>query len=157
MSHKQGTSRQRQKGNILMLAIFSIVALAALGVAMLKISWSQTDTTTREVLGTRAWFAAVSGTEFALARLFPLQTDPANKRNPNCDANTVETVFQSQGLHGCRVGVTCQEVGTAPYLQYYIESIGECGAGEFRVIRIQETWARGDEDKVEEEVVEEVK
>lgn len=150
MSHKKGSSRKRQKGNILMIAIFSIVALAALGVAMLKISWSQGDTATREVLGTRAWFAAVSGTEFALARLFPLQTDPLNQRLPNCDPNSVETVFKSQGLNGCRVGVTCQKIGTLPYLQYYIESIGECGTGEFRVIRIQETWARGEEEIVEE-------
>ncbi len=150
MSHKKGLSRKNQKGNILMIAIFSIVALAALGVAMLKISWSQGDTTTREVLGTRAWFAAVSGTEFALARIFPLQTDLLNKTLPNCDPNIVETVFQSQGLNGCRVEVTCQKIGTMPFLQYYIESTGECGAGEFRVIRIQETWARAEEEIVEE-------
>ena len=117
---------------------------------MLKMSWSQSDTTTREVFGTRAWFAAVSGTEFALARLFPLVTTPGVKPTPRCEPYAIEfAAADSKGLQGCKVSVTCSRVGVPPYLQYYIESRGECGSGEFRVVRVQETWARSDETQEE--------
>ncbi len=147
MFPKFPSSPKHQRGNILMIAIFSIVALAALGVGMLKMSWSQSDTTTRDVFGTRAWFAAVSGTEFALARLFPLVTIPGVNPKPICESKPNETSFVSEGLKGCSVFVTCQKVGSDPYLQYFIESRGECGKDEFKVVRVQETWARGEEYK----------
>ncbi|MGF1865686.1 MSHA biogenesis protein MshP [Enterovibrio norvegicus] len=137
------SSYKRQQGSMLMIAIFAITGLAALGAALMQITWSQSDTTTREVLGTRAWLAANSGTEMAMARLFPLAIDKDNLPTASCSASEITTNFNSAGLTGCSVSVTCNTVGVTPLAQYRIESKGECGSGHLKVVRVQESWARG--------------
>ncbi|MGF1708565.1 MSHA biogenesis protein MshP [Enterovibrio baiacu] len=135
--------RNHQKGSMLIVSVFTITALAALGAALMQINWSQSDTTTREVLGARAWLAANSGTEMAMARLFPLATDKDNLPTASCSASEITTNFNSAGLTGCSVSVTCNTVGVTPLAQYRIESKGECGSGHLKVVRVQESWARG--------------
>ncbi|MEZ8142650.1 MSHA biogenesis protein MshP [Enterovibrio norvegicus FF-33] len=136
------SSLQRQQGSMLIVAVFAITALAALGAALMQITWSQSDTTTREVLGTRAWLAANSGTEMAMARLFPIAKDADNLPEASCSAAVITTNFNAAGLTGCSVSVTCETVGVAPLAQYRIESKGECGSAHLNVVRVQESWAR---------------
>lgn len=128
---------------MLIVAVFAITALAALGAALMQLTWSQRDTTAREVLGTRAWLAANSGTEMALARLFPLATDVNRPPVATCSETPVITHFSAKGLYGCSVSVTCEQVNTDGILQYRIESKGQCGNGAYKVARVQESWARG--------------
>lgn len=141
--HLNLSSPTYQKGSMLIVAVFSITALAALGAALMQITWSQRDTTTREVLGTRAWLAANSGTEMALAKLFPLAVDASRLPAPTCSAAPVVTNFSVKGLSGCSVSVTCEQVNTGGIVQYRVESKGQCGGGAHRVVRVQESWARG--------------
>ncbi|PMN93068.1 MSHA biogenesis protein MshP [Enterovibrio norvegicus] len=136
--------RRHQKGSMLIVSVFTITALAALGAALMQINWSQSDTTTREVLGTRAWFAANSGTEMAMTKLFPLQESVDDVRVADCAGITAEEPisFSVSGLKGCSVSVTCEVIGENELAQYHIESKGECGSGHLKVVRVQESWAK---------------
>ncbi|KXF80032.1 MSHA biogenesis protein MshP [Enterovibrio coralii] len=142
--------RHSQRGSMLIVAVFALTAMAALGTVLMQINWSQKDTTTREVLGARAWFAASSGTEYAMTKLFPLATIPANVvseatlAQQACSAipDVGETIdFSASGLTGCTVTVSCDIVaGTVE--QYLITSKGQCGSAQFSVTRTQESWAK---------------
>ncbi|PMN68650.1 MSHA biogenesis protein MshP [Enterovibrio norvegicus] len=134
--------RRHQKGSMLIVSVFTITALAALGAALMQINWSQSDTTAREVLGARAWFAANSGTESAMARLFPHAMDVAKPPVADCDETPRVTKFNTDGLRGCSVSVTCKVIGENELAQYRIESKGECGSGHLKVVRVQESWAK---------------
>ncbi|WP_198159442.1 MSHA biogenesis protein MshP [Grimontia marina] len=128
---------------MLIIAVFAMTALAALGAALMQITTSQSDTSTREVLGTRAWLAANSGTEMAMARLFPLATDVNNLPLAVCSETPVVTNFSSAGLRGCLVSVTCETIDAGEFVQYHVESKGQCGSGVHQVVRIQESWGKG--------------
>lgn len=134
-----------QSGSAMITAIFAITVLALLAVFLMRITWSQQDITTREVLSTRAWFAANSGSEWAMTRLFPLATDPANSSSATCSTSTTLT-FTGDGLTGCSAHVTCNDNSfnadgkTVGF--YLIESKGQCGNGQFSVSRMQEVWAK---------------
>ncbi|WP_251877308.1 MSHA biogenesis protein MshP [Grimontia kaedaensis] len=141
--HHKATSSKRQKGSMLIIAVFAMTALAALGAALMQITTSQSDTTTREVLGTRAWLAANSGTEMAMARLFPLAKDANNLPAATCSEAPVVTTFSSAGLRGCSVSVTCETIDAGEFVQYHVESKGQCGSSAHQVVRVQESWARG--------------
>ncbi|WP_325891545.1 MSHA biogenesis protein MshP [Grimontia sp. NTOU-MAR1] len=141
--HRKVTSLKHQKGSMLIIAVFAMTALAALGAALMQITTSQSDTTTREVLGTRAWLAANSGTEMAMARLFPLAKDANNLPVATCSEAPVVTTFSSAGLRGCLVSVTCETIDAGEFVQYHVESKGQCGSGVHQVVRIQESWGKG--------------
>lgn len=131
----------KQRGSALMVAVFVMTVMAVMAAAMIRIDWSGQTTTTREVLATRAWFAAHSGNEYLLSRLFPLGQSTADA-----------SVCQGQPIRGldaalfqCRsLTLRCEtfEVGTTPYQQYYLTATATCGSGEMAVTRTQETWAR---------------
>lgn len=141
--HPKVTFPKRQKGSMLIVAVFAMTALAALGAALMQITTSQSDTTTREVLGARAWLAANSGTEMAMARLFPLAKDANNLPAVTCSETPVVTTFSSAGLRGCSVSVTCETIDAGEFVQYHVESKGQCGSSAHQVVRVQESWARG--------------
>ncbi len=62
----------KQRGSALIVSVFIITVMAAFAAAMIRIDWSGQDMTSREVFATRAWFAAHSGNEYVLSKLFPL-------------------------------------------------------------------------------------
>ncbi|WP_299019229.1 MSHA biogenesis protein MshP [uncultured Photobacterium sp.] len=134
--------RRRQQGSALVVAIFVITVMAVMAAALIKINWSQSDTTTREVLGARAWLAANSGIEWGLNRLFPIGDPSAIGA---CD-NTNPPFANTADFHDCRITVGCKLVDVTydgeTVSQYHLESTGSCGSGIFEVQRIQETWAK---------------
>ena len=72
------TSPRKQQGGALIVSIFVIVVMSVMAAAMIRIDWSSQDVTTKEVLGTRAWFTAHSGNEMMLNALFPPGNTEAN-------------------------------------------------------------------------------
>ncbi|MFD2178850.1 MSHA biogenesis protein MshP [Veronia pacifica] len=137
-----GKSLKRQQGSMLIIAIFSIVVLAALGGYLMQITSSQSNTTAREVLGTRAWLAANSGTQWAMSQLFPLLQNKDNLPLSSCAAQKV-MMFTDEGLKGCKATVECKVKKSSSNKTFYsVESKGQCGSGEFAVSRVQETWAK---------------
>ena len=62
-------SRQNQHGFTMVAAIFLLVTLAALGAFMLTFSSTQHLTSAQDIQGSRAYWAARSGLEWAISRV----------------------------------------------------------------------------------------
>ncbi|MGF1758515.1 MSHA biogenesis protein MshP [Photobacterium sagamiensis] len=134
--------RSKQQGSALMVSIFVITVMAVMAMGLMKINWSQSDTTTREVLGTRAWFAAHSGIEWGLNRLFPID----DGSTVSLCAASADFPVATENFHNCRASVIC-EAFTVPtsagnVTHYKLESTGTCGTGKHQMVRVQEAWAK---------------
>ncbi|MGF1806302.1 MSHA biogenesis protein MshP [Aliivibrio sifiae] len=138
-------NQTKQKGNLLIMSIVVMVVIGYLSLNLLKVETSNSDTVSKEVLGTQAWFLAHSGAEWGLVQLFPLGVSGAEHsicdgvaRNPNM------TLTNS----GCsqNPSVVCEK-STVSYhgetIQYFqIKSTAICGSGANKVMRVQEVWAK---------------
>ncbi len=140
------SSLKKQTGNLYIIAIFVIVVMGFLANALSRMEWSNSDALAKDVLGTRAWFAAHSVNELALTELYPL----------NSSASVVESVCTSSWgsvqsaansliaqFPGCSVETQCGELGHLDSESYYkVESAVTCGSGQLQVARKQEVWVR---------------
>ncbi|WP_070963189.1 MSHA biogenesis protein MshP [Vibrio sonorensis] len=137
MSH-----RRKQNGNLFVVVIFVLVVMGFLASTLNRISWSNTDNLTRELIGTQAWLQAHSANEWVLTQMYPLSTD-----------SNVESYCTS--VNGAEVGmpstVTCQPVeisctkldGELEGQQLFkLVSTATCGVGINLVQRSQELWLR---------------
>ena len=136
------TSHRRQQGGALIVAIFVIVVMSVMAAAMIRIDWSSQDTTTREVLGTRAWFTAHSGNEMMLNALFP-----PGQTNANEAACVANTNFAPVNNYNCRATVSCtrntvSKAGST-IATFYLESTATCGSGKLQVTRTQGNMGKG--------------
>ncbi|HEV7817024.1 MAG TPA: agglutinin biogenesis protein MshP [Janthinobacterium sp.] len=114
LSHSRGVS--------LVTAIFLLVVLAGLGVAMLTVTTAQQQGSAIDVQGTRAYQAARAGMEWAL---YQQQTKP-------CPVNMPPFTFALPAgttLSGFAVTVTCQQTPSpanasiVPLVRYHIISV----------------------------------
>lgn len=120
---------RRQQGSALVIAIFVIVVLFGLLLALTRILTSSSESVVYEVLGTRALFAAQSGLELAATQLFPLEQPVAD-----CSAVSTEFVFSGTGLPNCRARLACVAstpvaVDGADRVVFQLTSVGECRSG----------------------------
>ncbi|MCW8330429.1 MSHA biogenesis protein MshP [Photobacterium sp. SDRW27] len=134
-------SRCKQRGGALIVSIFVIVVMSVMAAAMIRIDWSSQDTTTKEVLGTRAWFLAHSGNEMMLSQLFPVGVSAAV-----ATACVNNTAFTPAKNYNCTATVSCtpstvSRAGST-IAMFYLESTATCGSGNLQVSRTQETWAK---------------
>ncbi|GAA0811851.1 hypothetical protein GCM10009111_04910 [Colwellia asteriadis] len=128
--------KQRSQGSALILALFIIIVLTLLGVALMRVLSSSSETIAQEVIGSRALMAANSGMQAHLQKLFPLNPDPAVMIIDNCPVdktyNLPETGIDIPGLYHCKAVATCQLYFSDPdtLIKYYrLTSTGECGSG----------------------------
>lgn len=110
-------SLRLQRGFAIVAAIFLLVVLSALGAFMLTISGSQQITSAQDMQGTRAYWAAKAGIQWAASRI-------------NTTAACAASTFV---LDGFNITVTCTshnytESTTAKTI-YWIESTATTGAG----------------------------
>ena len=141
MSRNLSTSLRSQTGSALVVAIFIITVISMMAVAMIKINASQAVTTTQEILGTRAWFAAHSGIEISLNTLFPIG-DP----NQMLTCAAIVTQIPLVDFDGCSVTVKCDEFSgdsTETTRRIQLRSTGRCGSGQYQVARQQQVWVKG--------------
>jgi MSHA biogenesis protein MshP len=110
--------RSRQRGVGLIAAVFLIVVVAALAVAIASLVRSNSNSFARDVLSYRAFLAADSGAQLALNRVF------APVGAPSCATRTY--AFTQTGLEGCRAIVTCSALVVAGQQRYDVESHGRC-------------------------------
>lgn len=107
-----------QSGFAIVSAIFLLVILAALGAFMLTFSNTQQLTSAQDIQGSRAYWAAKGGIQWAVSRLQP----PATA----CPAAST-----SLTLDGFTVTVTCNAYtyteGTASKTIYWVESTATGG------------------------------
>tara|TARA_R110000744_G_scaffold76431_8_gene151467 strand:- start:595 stop:1080 length:486 start_codon:yes stop_codon:yes gene_type:complete len=118
--------KNRQKGSALVIAIFIIIVLSALGAALVNMLDSSQEGVAYEVLGTRAYTAAQSGLQWQLAEVFPLSSHAAICKS-QADINSRTPAFLNvKGLAQCTVSVTCNDFELDSVRYYSITSTGQC-------------------------------
>lgn len=139
MFHKQPNySLHHQRGAALAVAVFIIVVMSLIGMAMVRILGDASSATVSEVLGARAQTAARSGAEAVLVQLYPLGE---NVKNDVCPTRTsdqpstsvLQKSYNIDGLKGCSVNVLCDQIElSTPYSGIHFRIIvqGSCSAGE---------------------------
>jgi MSHA biogenesis protein MshP len=105
--------RTRQAGVGIVTAIFLLVVLAGLGVAMVSIYTSQQNSANLDLLGARAYQAARAGLEWGIFR----QT-----RNGACDAERSFKMPAGTSLSDFTVVVTCRGQGGGALVRHVISS-----------------------------------
>ncbi|MCU8084836.1 MSHA biogenesis protein MshP [Shewanella sp. SM23] len=128
----------RQRGSALIIGVFVITVMFLLASALINIVQDGDTGLTQEVWGTRAFAAANSGADAALATLFPL-----NGSVGICPATSTWNPPNVTGFHACTVTLTCKAYAVGTTTQYRINSKAVCESGETRVSRQVEVEARG--------------
>jgi MSHA biogenesis protein MshP len=108
---------RRARGFALILAVFLIVSLAAIGAYLVTVSNVQVESTTKDELGARAYQAARAGLEWGAYRAL---------RDLSCAPGPVVIGFASAELAGFQAEVTCQDFGP--------ETEGGATVNTFRVV-----------------------
>jgi MSHA biogenesis protein MshP len=116
----------KQTGSALVIAIFIIIVLSALGAALVNMLDSSQEGVAYEVLGTRAYTAAQSGLQWQLAEVFPLNSDAVVCKSPTVIDSRIPTFNNSQGLAQCNISVSCVDFERDSIRYYTITSTGEC-------------------------------
>ena len=122
-------SPTRQQGNLIVVCLVIIVALLALGLALVKVLSGAAQQNTIEYYGARAYMAAQSGLESGLTELFPL-----NSAAQNCASVTTSRTFKTNYLSFCDVSISCTEYLDLPDSSarsgtvniYYLQSSATC-------------------------------
>ncbi|MCS6154534.1 MSHA biogenesis protein MshP [Shewanella baltica] len=128
----------RQRGSALIIGVFVITVMFLLASALINIVEDGDVGLTQEVWGTRAFAAANSGADAALAQLFPL-----NGTVGVCSANSAWVPPDVVGFHACSVTLQCTRYFVGSVFQYHIKSQAVCESGDTRVSRQVEVEARG--------------
>ena len=120
---------RQQRGNSLILALFIIVLMSLLILALARQLVNSSSAVSVEVQGNRAFNAAQSGLQLGLTQLFPLNSAaPAS-----CSVLSAQHQFSQPGLAGCSASLTCQQLvnpDQADRPLYRLVSSGHCVAGE---------------------------
>lgn len=126
-AHRRGS----QGGAGLPLALFVLVVLSLVAVALSELSREAGNRHGLEVNAVRAFYAAESGAQMAVHRVYP----PAGSGSA-CSAGVVGQTFAVEGLVGCRVSVDCvsQVIGASTFREF--TSTGVCGSFQDEARRI---------------------
>ena len=133
-NQRQTLNLKQQRGGALAIAVFVIVVMSLLTIAISRNISASTGQTVHEVLGTRALLAAEAGNEIALSQIFPIATGSAVAKQ-SCPANSVINFNNFNGavidgLRNCIVTTSCRsEPATVVQNEeayYFVESTGVC-------------------------------
>lgn len=112
--------RQNQHGFTMVAAIFLLVILAALGAFMLTFSSTQHMTSAQDIQGSRAYWAARAGLEWAIARIKATPTAcPAAPSPFNVDGFSLVVTCTNQSY----------AEGGATRTMFWITSVAASGGG----------------------------
>ncbi len=129
-------SRRRQGGFSLPVVVGVIVLAAVLGAAMVNLVATGQQSVALEVVSTRAFYAAESGAQFGMQRLFPPSGGAASCANASVS-------FATNGLSGCSATVSCTSTGPVNGTMFYtITSSGSCSSGPTQATRTIQVKAR---------------
>lgn len=133
----------RQKGSMLVIAIFVIVVMSLLGLAMSRILSASANTIVYEVYGLRALQAARAGLELSIANVFPVPA-PVPPDGGTCtavlDSDAAFPAFSSvPGFENCSFLAECSATtfgsGATGGTLYRFSSTGRCEVGDISVSR----------------------
>ncbi|MFN1552011.1 MSHA biogenesis protein MshP [Vibrio natriegens] len=141
----------KPRGNVLVVVLFVIIVMGYLAATLARIGWSNQSATTKEFLGTKAWFTVQSANEWALTRMYPLKDREDFPRDKQwiCD-NRVDGVSPVIAKpKGCEIqAMKCNFIGEFNAAQsdavslFRVQATAICGSGLSQVQRQQEVWVR---------------
>ena len=117
-----------QKGVGLPAAMFVIVILAMIVVAVAELGESASEGVVFQVQSERAFLAAESGAQLGLNRLLP-PGGAAQDCSHTFFNSSPSISLTSAGLSGCTATVTCRVDSFDGSDLYTLESVGTCGSG----------------------------
>lgn len=128
----------KQQGIGLPVALFVITVLALIVVALTDLEESSGISFSLDINSMRAFYAAESGAQVALAEVFP-----AGGSVGTCASISPSVIsFNASGLNGCQATVGCS-VATDSGISYFsLQSTGSCGSGADRAERVIVVRAR---------------
>lgn len=102
-------NRASQRGSALVIGIFIITVMFLMAAALVNIVSDADEGVNLEVLATRAFAAANSGADVALAQLFPLSGAVVGCSSVSASWTPPNVV----GFHGCSVVLSCNQTTVA--------------------------------------------
>lgn len=136
--------RRKQRGNLYIVVIFVLVVMGFLATSLSRISWSNSDSHSKDVMGTQAALLAHSGNEWALKEIYNIAG--AGSVATECAAIDGAVIALFQTTVSCQtVQVSCQARGgqlVDGSQMYVISSVANCGTGINQMQRSQQVWIR---------------
>ncbi len=141
MFHRRSLpNRDRQGGFLIPVAAMIVVGVAALALAISRITSQSSQASVVEGISMQAFYAAESGAYYGMSRLMFDVTSRA-VADTNCTAVNGSTLnYSANGLQACSATITCStaSVGGSPLSFYTIRSSASCGSNEIFSQRIVE-------------------
>ncbi len=148
--HQKG----KEQGSALVIAIFVIIVMSLLGVALIKMLSSTAESVAYEVIGTRAFQTAQTGLQWGLRDRFPL-----NSNALHCDGVDVSTsaaskvssvsltppanIDNASGLENCEIiTLQCDDFKHEGVTYFTLQSTGQCTVADVVTSRTIEVTAR---------------
>jgi len=130
-------SIKKQRGIGLPMALFIITILAMIIAAITDLEESSGVGFGLDVNSMRAFYAAESGAQADMAKIFPALGSTAS-----CSSQTSTFSFSAAGLNGCEALVvrSCVAVDGIDYFK--LNSTGSCGSSLDRAVRVIDVRAR---------------
>ena len=130
-----GVSKQRGIG--LPVALFVITVLALIVVALTDLEESSGVSFSLDINSMRAFYAAESGAQVAMAQIFP-----AGGSTGSCSSISSPVSFSAPGLNGCRARLLCSREVDGAVSYFTLQSTGACGTGKDTAERVTVVRAR---------------
>ncbi len=121
----------KQSGSAIVIAIFVILVVSMLGAALASLQKDSATGTSYEVYAARAYLSAYTGSEIALAELFPLIPASASGAVSTCSNVSINPTLPANdvGFHNCRIQkVECTSIPASAGIatRYKITSTAVC-------------------------------
>lgn len=135
-------AQRRQQGFLMPLALFILVGMAALALAMSRISSNTFVGVTQESISVQAFYAADSGAAYAMHRLL-FNAASSVDVDGRCNALNGGTLnLNAPGLQNCSAALTCAKAGSLNGDEVYtLRSAARCGSGTLTAERVVEVGA----------------
>jgi MSHA biogenesis protein MshP len=127
-----------QRGFLLPLTLFILVVMGALALTLSRTSIQGQSFAVQEVLSVQSFYAAESGVQRGMARLFFNATITRTAVDGRCNSWSQNFTFAGiNGLKSCNTQVSCSLTTDAANTTsfYTITSVGTCGQDQFRAQR----------------------
>jgi MSHA biogenesis protein MshP len=125
-------SIKSQQGFLIPLSLILIVGLAALAIAMSKMSAQAGGSSIREAVSLQAFYGAESAAQFAMNQVMYPNASRANADLACASVDGSSLSFSVNGLNNCSSTISCsQSTNPENTLSYYrIQTSASCGAGQ---------------------------
>jgi MSHA biogenesis protein MshP len=134
--------KKTQQGSALVIAVFIIIVMTVLGLALVRMLNTSAESVAYEVMGTRAYATAQIGVQWGGREIFPLGTGASR----HCDGSTVSEnnnsfvspqmlnppsgISNNDGLANCQISsLICKDLKYDGVVYFTITSTGQCNVG----------------------------